>query len=65
MVAGMMVEVGFRKNPVPYLTSAADILKACKPVQEFENFIDQAMDGTIFIDEVCMHACLCPFVLIG
>eukprot|EP01041_Mallomonas_annulata_P015350 gene15350-32498_t len=46
-----MVEIGFRSNPVPFLTNAGDILKAKDPAGEFETLVNNAIGGTVFIDE--------------
>jgi ATP-dependent Clp protease ATP-binding subunit ClpA len=52
LLAAAMVELKFRKNPKPLLTSASKILKLKDPAGEFEDMIKQATGGTIFIDEV-------------
>ena len=51
LLAAAMAEVGYRTNPVPFLTNAGDILKAKDPVGEFEQLVESASGGTVFIDE--------------
>jgi SpoVK/Ycf46/Vps4 family AAA+-type ATPase len=51
LLAAALVELNFRKNPNPCLTSASKILKAKDPVAEFENMVQKAAGGTVFIDE--------------
>ena len=46
-----MVELGFRKNPKPILTSANDILSEQDPAEVFKDMVEEAGNGTIFIDE--------------
>jgi hypothetical protein len=42
----MMVELKFRKNPKPILTSANDILGANDPVTAFGKMITDSKEGT-------------------
>ena len=46
LLSASMVELGFRKNPTPILTTANDILAAQDPVSEFSNMIQNAENGT-------------------
>ena len=46
----MQVELGYRKNPKPVLTSADEILSANKPDAEFAQLVKDAEGGTLFID---------------
>ena len=46
-----MTELGYRKNPVPVLTSAETILGARSPYDEFMQAVNDADGGTLFIDE--------------
>ncbi len=46
-----MSELGYRKNPVPVLTSADAILGAKSPVDEFADCVQKADGGCLFIDE--------------
>lgn len=51
LIAQALAELGYRKNPVPVLTSAETILGASDPFDEFMNCVKQADGGTLFIDE--------------
>eukprot|EP01041_Mallomonas_annulata_P008050 gene8050-16508_t len=51
LLAEGMVEIGFRTNPIPFLTNAGDILNAKDPAGEFEKLVNKAIGGTVFIDE--------------
>ena len=51
LLAAALVELKFRKNPTPCLTSAAKILKAKDPLADFEAMVKKAEGGTVFIDE--------------
>ena len=46
-----MVELGYRKNPKPVLTSANDILGEKDPGAAFAQMVDEADGGVLFIDE--------------
>jgi hypothetical protein len=46
-----MVELGYRKNPVPVITSANDILSEQDPPDTFRKMVKSADGGTLFIDE--------------
>jgi hypothetical protein len=52
LLAGAMVELGYRKNPVPVLTSANDILSEQDPPAVFEALVKSAEGGTLFIVSV-------------
>ena len=51
LLGAAMVELGFRQNPNPVFTSANDILGGQDPAADFADMIQQADNGTIFIDE--------------
>jgi Holliday junction resolvasome RuvABC ATP-dependent DNA helicase subunit len=51
LLSAAMVELGYRKNPTPVLTSAGDILSAKDPGSEFAQLVKDAEGGTLFIDE--------------
>ena len=51
LLAQAMTELGYRKNPVPVLTSAETILGARSPYDEFMQAVKDAEGGTLFIDE--------------
>jgi hypothetical protein len=53
LLAGAMVELGYRKNPVPVLTSANDILSEQDPPAVFEALVKSAEGGTLFIVSAC------------
>ena len=46
-----MVELGYRKNPIPIITSANDILSEQDPAATFQAMVQSAENGTLFIDE--------------
>ena len=46
-----MVELGYRKNPIPVITSANDILSEQDPPAAFQTMVQSAENGTLFIDE--------------
>jgi len=50
-LAQAMAELGFRKNPVPVITSAETILSAQDPLDEFLNNVKAADGGTLVVDE--------------
>jgi hypothetical protein len=52
LLAGLMSELGFRLNPTPLLTSAADILRLKDAPTEFAQQVDTATGGIVFIDDV-------------
>ena len=51
LLSEAMVELGYRKNPKPVLTSANDILSDCDPGAMFEKMVASADGGCLFIDE--------------
>jgi hypothetical protein len=51
LIAQALTELGYRKNPVPVLTSAETILGASDPFGEFMDCVKNADGGTLFIDE--------------
>ena len=50
-IAHAMSELGFRTNPSPVETSAQDILKQDNPAKDFQDMLESATGGTLFIDE--------------
>jgi SpoVK/Ycf46/Vps4 family AAA+-type ATPase len=52
LLATAMVQLKFRKNATPLITSASKILKLQDPAGEFEVMVKKAAGGTVFIDEV-------------
>eukprot|EP01038_Epipyxis_sp_PR26KG_P004361 gene4361-6169_t len=51
LLASAMVELGFRKNATPIITSANDILSESDPPEAFKQMVSNADNGTLFIDE--------------
>ncbi len=51
LLSAAMVELGYRKNSSPIITSANEILAEQDPVQYFIGLVSQGDNGTIFIDE--------------
>lgn len=54
LLAAAMVELGYRKNPKPVLTSANDILSEQDPPAAFEQLVMAADGGTLFIVRVAL-----------
>jgi Holliday junction resolvasome RuvABC ATP-dependent DNA helicase subunit len=52
LLAEALGELGFRQNSTPVLISAGDLLAAKDPLSEFMDRVDEAEEGTLFIDEV-------------
>lgn len=50
LVCAAMAEIGYRSNPDPVFTNAGDILKEKDPPGYFENLVDTAKGGALFID---------------
>lgn len=51
LLSAAMVELGYRKNKAPIMTSANEILAEQDPMQFFAGLVSQGDNGTIFIDE--------------
>jgi hypothetical protein len=51
-----MVELGYRKNPKPVLTTANDILSEKDPGAAFAYMVDKAEGGVLFIDEAYLFS---------
>jgi len=51
LLANAMSELGFRSKNTLIETSAQDILKLKDPMGEFQDMLEQAKGGTLFIDE--------------
>jgi hypothetical protein len=51
LLSAAMVELGYRKNKTPIMTSANEILAEQDPMQFFAGMVSQGDNGTIFIDE--------------
>ena len=63
LLAEALGELGFRQNCTPVLISAGDLLAAKDPLSEFMDRVDEAEDGTLFIDEVGLFKNSCPLLL--
>lgn len=57
LLSTAMVELGYRKNPNPVLTTANDILSEQDPADAFADMVQKADGGVLFIDEAYLF---CP-----
>ena len=51
----LMVEIGYRTEPDIYEDTASDILKQKDPQGYFEQKVDNAIGGVVFIDVSLLH----------